>query len=148
MFSFDLFMGDNFIKLQLISCTLLLCLDLTLPQYWVILIFWKILLGIPSECQTVCIRIRPDIPSGLIWIQTVCKGYLQMTLVGHYLLPADIESWINAESMLFRCHNRESTSIQHYFNNVGPLSSHFYSSHNSIIHTEEIHMKQTVPFMR
>ena len=37
--------------------------------------------GIPSECQTVCIQIRPDILSGLIWVQTVCKGYQQTTLV-------------------------------------------------------------------
>ena len=41
--------------------------------------FWKIL----SECQTVWIQIRPDILSGLIWVQTVCKGYHQLTtLVG------------------------------------------------------------------
>ena len=30
-----------------------------------------------QECQTVWIQIRPDILSGLIWVQTVCKGYLQ-----------------------------------------------------------------------
>ena len=33
-------------------------------------------------CQTVWNQIRPDILSGLIWVQTVCKGYQQMTLVG------------------------------------------------------------------
>ena len=33
-----------------------------------------------SECQTVWIQIRPDIMSGLIWVQTICKGYQQMTL--------------------------------------------------------------------
>ena len=32
---------------------------------------------IPSGCQTVWIQIRPDILSGLIWVQTVCKGYQQ-----------------------------------------------------------------------
>ena len=61
--------------------------------YWVILhtslssadFFIKILSGIPSECQTVWIQIRPDILSGLIWVQTVCKGYQQMTLVGNEL---------------------------------------------------------------
>ena len=33
---------------------------------------------IPSGCQTVWIHIRPDILSGLIWVQSVCKGYQQM----------------------------------------------------------------------
>ena len=36
--------------------------------------FEKILSGIPSECQTVWIQIRPNI-SGLIWVQSVCKSY-------------------------------------------------------------------------
>ena len=35
----------------------------------------------PSGCQTVWIQIRPDILSGLIWVQTVCKGYQQITKV-------------------------------------------------------------------
>ena len=33
---------------------------------------------IPSECQTVWIQVRADILSGLIWVQTVCKGNSQM----------------------------------------------------------------------
>ena len=33
-------------------------------------------------CQKMWIQIRPDILSGLIWVQTVCKGYQQTTLVG------------------------------------------------------------------
>ena len=37
----------------------------------------KNLLGLPSECQTVWIQIRSDILSGLIRVQTVCKGYQQ-----------------------------------------------------------------------
>ena len=37
---------------------------------------------IPSEYQTVWIQIRPDILWGLIWVQTVCKGYQQTTLGG------------------------------------------------------------------
>ena len=41
----------------------------------------KNLSGIPSECQTVWIQISPDILLGLIWVQTVCKGYQQMTKV-------------------------------------------------------------------
>ena len=31
----------------------------------------EILSRIPSECQIDCIQIRPDILSGLIWVQTV-----------------------------------------------------------------------------
>ena len=37
--------------------------------------------GIPSECQTVWNQIRPDILSGLILVQTICKGYHHMPLV-------------------------------------------------------------------
>ena len=37
-------------------------------------LFRKILLGIPSECQANWIQISPDILSGLIWVQTICKG--------------------------------------------------------------------------
>ena len=37
--------------------------------------------GLPSECQKVWIQIRPDMLSGLIWVQTICKGYQQTTLV-------------------------------------------------------------------
>ena len=48
-------------------------------------LFRNILSGIPSECQTVWIQIRPDILSGLIWVQTVCKGYQQMTLSRHWV---------------------------------------------------------------
>ena len=42
-------------------------------------LFPNIILGIPSECQTDWIQIRPDNLSGLIWVQTVCKGYQQTT---------------------------------------------------------------------
>ena len=47
--------------------------------------FLKILSQILSECQTVCIQIRPDVLSGLIWVQTVCKSYQQTTLVNKEL---------------------------------------------------------------
>ena len=33
------------------------------------------------QCQTVLIQMRPDKLSGLIWVQTVCKGYQQATTV-------------------------------------------------------------------
>ena len=39
--------------------------------------FSKIVSGILPGCQTIWIQIRRDILSGLIWIQTVCNGYLQ-----------------------------------------------------------------------
>ena len=39
----------------------------------------------PYQCQTVWIQIRPEILSGLIWVQTVSKGYLQTTRVGKEL---------------------------------------------------------------
>ena len=48
--------------------------------------FRKILSGIPSECQTVWIQIRPNILLGLIWVQTVCKCYQQMTPLGKELI--------------------------------------------------------------
>ena len=41
----------------------------------------KNLLGITSECQTVWIRIRVDVSSGPIWVETVSGGHCQMTLV-------------------------------------------------------------------
>ena len=40
-------------------------------------LFQKIISGMPSECQTLWILIRPDILSGLIWVRTVSKGYQQ-----------------------------------------------------------------------
>ena len=50
-------------------------------------LFCKILSGIPSECPTVWILIRHDILSGLIWTQTVCKGYQQTELSRQRLNP-------------------------------------------------------------
>ena len=47
--------------------------------------FRKIISEIPSECQTDLIQIRCDVLSGLIWIQSVCKGYEQTTLVDNEL---------------------------------------------------------------
>ena len=43
-------------------------------------LFWKILSGIPSECQTDWIQIRPNILLGLIWVQTFRKSYQLTTL--------------------------------------------------------------------
>ena len=71
---------------------LILCLLGIFSYFFVVCCFYKInffkkiLSGIPSECQTVWIQIRLDILSGLIWVQTVCKGYQQMTPVGKELI--------------------------------------------------------------
>ena len=43
-------------------------------------LFQKVLSGIPSGCQTVWIQVRPEVLSGMIWVQTVCRGYQQTTL--------------------------------------------------------------------
>ena len=50
----------------------------------------KILSGIPSEDEKDWIQIRSNILLGLIWVQSVCKGYEQMTLVGNELTLAFI----------------------------------------------------------
>ena len=39
-----------------------------------------------GTCQTVKTQIRPDILSGLIWVQTVCKVYEQTTQAGKELI--------------------------------------------------------------
>ena len=38
-------------------------------------LFRKFISGIPSGCQTDWIQIRPNILSGLIWVQSACKGW-------------------------------------------------------------------------
>ena len=55
-------------------------LQLLLLIFFKINFFKKNLSGIPSECQTDWIQIRPDILSDLIWIQSVCNGHQQRTL--------------------------------------------------------------------
>ena len=52
------------------------------------------------------IQIRPDILSGLIWIQTVCKGYQQMTLVGKELIPFFIAVAIIIIAWLLFCRRK------------------------------------------
>ena len=49
------------------------------------IIFFQNQLQEYHQCQTVWIQIRPDMWSGLIWIQTICKGYQQTTLGGKEL---------------------------------------------------------------
>ena len=58
-------------------------------------LFRKILSGIPSEYLTDLIEIRPNIFSGLVWIQSVCKGYRQTTIVSNELKgPFVVESGV------------------------------------------------------
>ena len=54
--------------------------------------FEKNISGIPSVCQTFWIQIRPDILSGVIWMQTVCKGYPQTTHKDKGLISANLKS--------------------------------------------------------
>ena len=56
-----------------------------LPIFFKVNILERILLGIQSICQNSFDPIRPDILSGLIWVQTACKGYQQTALVGKVL---------------------------------------------------------------
>ena len=51
---------------------------------------------IPSECLIVWIQIRPDVLSGLVWVQTVCNCYQQMRLVGKEL-NYDIQNYVTEE---------------------------------------------------
>ena len=60
----------------------------SMKQWNKCLLYIIILSGIPSKCQTACIQIRPDILSGLIWVQIVCKGFQQMTLAGKELMES------------------------------------------------------------
>ena len=52
-------------------------------------LYRKPLSEIPSECQIVWIKIRPEILSGRILTQTVCKSYQQTTLGDHFSHFAD-----------------------------------------------------------
>ena len=57
--------------------------------YWIIfkiIFFENNISGVPSECQTIWIQTRPDILSGLVWVQTVCKGYQQTLPAGKELI--------------------------------------------------------------
>ena len=61
------------------------CFFLSSANIFQKLLFWKILSGIPSECQAIWNQIRPDVLSGLIWVQTVCKGCQRTTLASKEL---------------------------------------------------------------
>ena len=46
------------------------------------------------QIEIVCLLIRPNIMSGLIWVQTVCKNYQQSTLKGKEVTEILIKSFI------------------------------------------------------
>ena len=75
----------NFCTLRIKCFELTLCLLGTFSEFFVLCCFFS-KSTFSSMCQTVWIQIRPDILSGLIWVQTVCKGYQQTTLVGKELM--------------------------------------------------------------
>ena len=64
------------------ACWVILHAFLSSAAFFQTQLFLSILSGIPSECQIVWIQVRPNILSGLIWVQSVCKSYQQTTLVG------------------------------------------------------------------
>ena len=92
------------ILLLLFRHTLLLCH---------ILLFGCWILPMPSGCQTVQIQIRPDILSGLIWVQTVCKGYQQPTLENSPLADKELNTkqLVDTTFWLKPCHLAPTFSI-------------------------------------
>ena len=70
------------IMVYLFACWVILYAFLSSADFFQNQLFQKKISGIQSECQTVWIQIRPNILSGLIWHQAICKGYQQMTIVG------------------------------------------------------------------
>ena len=102
-------------------CYLLICFQNQL--------FRKILSCIPSEWQTVWIQIRPDILSGLIWVQTVCKIDQQMALVGKEFIISSLPK-MNCSSIdwpfLFRLFNN------HFRDNFLIKKGFFSSKKNTI----------------
>ena len=71
--------------------------------------FKKNLSEIPLEWQTVWIQIRPDILSGLIWVQTVCKGDQQTALVGKGFIISSLPK--------MNCYNIDWPFLSRLFNN-------------------------------
>ena len=61
------------VNFSCLRCCLLTFLKVTFSK--------KNLSGTLSECLTALIQIRTDVMSILIWVETVCKSYQQMTIV-------------------------------------------------------------------
>ena len=66
--------------------------------FWCLLIFFKIIFFEKffqeyHQCQIVWIQIRPDILSGLIWVETICKGYQRSTHSRQRVKWFDVHIW-------------------------------------------------------
>ena len=55
------------------ACTRKSCMPLVVCLPFYIIFFRNMLSGIPSGCQIVWIKIRPDVLSGLNWVLTVLQ---------------------------------------------------------------------------
>ena len=90
--------------------------------------FKKNLLGIPSEYQTVWIQIRPDILSGLIWVQTVCKAYQQRkksTLAGKELKGLFLKATWSCEIEVCHMGKKPNSNRQRWEKSVGTVIAIF-----------------------
>ena len=67
---------------------------LSSADFFEINFFGKFFTGIQAECKIVWIQIRPDILSGLIWVQTICKIYQQTTFGDKGLTGCLIDSFL------------------------------------------------------
>ena len=78
-------------------------------------LFRKILSGIPPECQTDWTQIRPNILSGLIWVQSVCKGYEQTTrgVLLKYFSALVIHDGDEAEESLETEHDKRKRAVSY-----------------------------------
>ena len=67
--------------LKLVACWVIFTRFMSSADYFQSQHFRTILSRKPSECQIAWIQIRPDILSGLIWVQTtcICENYQQRT---------------------------------------------------------------------
>ena len=85
---------------QLLCFQILLLLFLHALLICHILLFGYWIFSLPSRCQTVWIQIRPNILSGLICVQNVCKFYQQTTKLAtsgqrvKYKTTFDITFWL------------------------------------------------------
>ena len=83
---FDILMVDQYLKEFFenafnFSCFLVVCWF-----FFKISFFQSIISGIPSECDTIWIEIRPDVLWVLNCEQTVCKGYHRQQVAGTELI--------------------------------------------------------------
>ena len=101
------------LRLAYVFCRLLI--------FFKINFFKNITSGIPSKCQTVCIQIRPGVLSGLIWVQTICKGYQQTTLLayspsnGTLFFGNNIKSKMGILNLIRKIYFNQKTLIKNIF---------------------------------